>query len=351
MRFLRSFDSFQQRHHSLAIPVAVIKKFADDQAGSLASLVAYYGFFSLFPLLLVMTTILGYVLQGNAGAQHSVEHSVLGQFPVIGNEIKVHALAGSAAALAIGLITSLLAGLGVTQAAQNAFYRVWAVPMKDRPNFLKTRLRGLLLLIALGVVFVVAASVSGLVTGLGGPVVKMAGIALSLGVNFVLFIGAFRFLTSPTIPTRCLWRGAVIAAIFWEILQVVGGLYVNHVYRHASDTYSQFALVIALLVWLHLGAQLTLYSAEINTVIARRLYPRTLFGPPEVPADEATLRALAKVEERHDEEHIEVEFDQPEPQPEQAPEPTAASERKEGPGPPPSSDDAEEPVAQPPGFF
>ncbi len=313
LRPVKAFDRFQQRHTPFAVPVAVIKKFGDDQAGSLAALVAYYAFFSLFPLLLVMTTILGFVLQGNTGAQESVTSSVLGQFPVIGNQIKVHALAGSTAALAIGLITSLLAGMGVTGAAQKAFDRVWAVPMKDRPDFLRSRLRGLLLLLCLGLVFVLSSALSGVITGLGGIAVKIGGILISLAVNFAIFLGAFRFMTAATIPTSCLWIGVAVAAVFWEILQVVGGLYINHVYRHASNTYSQFALVIALLVWLHLGAQLTLYAAEVNTVLARKLWPRSLFGPPKHRADEETLRALAKVEERHDEEHIDVEFGSQQP--------------------------------------
>ena len=69
-------------------------------------------------------------------------------------------------------------------------------------------------------------------------------------------------------------------------------------------------MVIGLLAWLHLGAQLTLYSAELNVVLARELWPRSLFGPP-VPADEETLTALAKVEERSDREQIDVEFTDP----------------------------------------
>ena len=106
-------------------------------------------------------------------------------------------------------------------------------------------------------------------------------------------------------------RSAVFAAIGWEILQVGGGLYVHHVVSKASSTYGFFALVIGVLAWLHLGAQLTLYGAEINVVLARRLYPRSLFGPPNTLADQETLRALAEVEERHDEEQIEVEFQPP----------------------------------------
>jgi YihY family inner membrane protein len=311
LRPLKVFDSFQQRHKPLAIPMAVLRKFGNDHAGNLAALLAYYAFVSLFPLLLVMTTILGFVLQGNPGAEQSVEHSVLGQFPVIGDQIKVHALSGRASALVIGVVTSLLGGLGVTQAAQNAFDTVWAVPYKDRPDFLRSKLRGLLLLACLGILFILATAASGLVTGLGGPAVRVGTIVLSLLVNFGLFLAAFRFMTSAVIPTSCLWIGVAFAAAFWEILQVVGGIYINHVYRHASNTYAQFALVIALIVWLHLGAQVTLYAAEINVVLARRLYPRSLLGPPEAPADERTLLALAKVEERHEREQVDVRFHPP----------------------------------------
>jgi membrane protein len=309
LRPVKAFDRYQQSRKWLAIPMAVMRKFGNDQAGNLAALVAYYAFFSVFPLLLVFVTILGFVLQGNTNAQTAIENSVLGQFPVIGSQIKVHALSGNAAALVIGVLTSLLGGLGVTQAAQNAFDRVWAVPFKDRPNFIQSRLRGLTLLVCLGGLFIVSTAVSGLVTGgLGGPLTKIAGIAISLLVNFALFLAAFRFLTSATIGTSCLWVGVVVAAVAWEILQVVGGIYIGHVYKHSSGTYSQFALVIALLVWLHLGAQVTLYAAEVNVVVTRKLWPRSLLGPPAAPADEETLRALAKVEERHEEERVDVEF-------------------------------------------
>jgi len=289
--------------------MAVLKKFGDDQAGNLAALVAYYAFFSLFPLLLVFVTILGFVLQGDPSAQRSVENSVLGQFPIIGQQLHVHALRGRASALVIGIVTSLWAGLGITQAAQNAFDRVWAVPFKERPDFLHARLRGLALLACLGVMFIASTAVSGLVTGgLGGPAAKVAGIAISLVLNLGLFLAAFRFMTAKTIATSCLWIGVVAAAIFWEILQVLGGYYIGHVLKHSTSTYGLFGLVIALLVFLHLGAQLTLYAAEINVVIARRLWPRSLFGPVS-RADEQTLEALAKVEERHERERIEVQFE------------------------------------------
>src|SRR5690242_4153399 len=108
--------------------MAVVKKFGDDQGGNLAALVAYYAFFSLFPLLLVLVTILSYVLQGDPSLQDSIKTSVLAQFPIIGSEIShnIHSLHGHILTLVIGVTISLLGGLGVTQAAQQAFDRVWA---------------------------------------------------------------------------------------------------------------------------------------------------------------------------------------------------------------------------------
>jgi membrane protein len=309
LRPIRAFDRSQQRHRWLALPLAVVKKFSDDHGGRLAALVSYYAFFSLFPLLLLMVTILGFVLQGNPGAQKSVEKSVLSQLPGIGQQIKVHALSGHAIALVIGLLGALWGGLGVTQAIQAAFDQVWAIPFKDRPDFIHSRLRGLRLLVVLGTLFLFASLASGLVTGgLGGPLLKVAGIAVSLLLNFALFFFAFRLMTVSDVATRCLVVGVVVAAILWEVLQVVGGYYIGHVYRHASSAYSQFALVIALLVWLHIGAQVTVYAAEINVVVARRLWPRSLFGDPERPADEKTLHDLAKVEERSHRETVDVNF-------------------------------------------
>jgi membrane protein len=309
---VKRFDAFQQRSRALRVPFAVIKKFGDDQAGSLAALVAYYAFFSLFPLLLVFVTVLGFVLSGDPSAQTSVANSVLGQFPVIADQIKGHHLEGHAISLVIGVLTTLFAGFGVTSAAQNAFNRVWAVPFKDRPNFFKSRLRSLLVVLSLGALFGVGTAASGLVSGgLGGPFLKVAGIVLSLATNFALFMLAFKLLTAAQLSWRELVPGAMFAAVAWAVLQSLGGVYIKHVVSKASNTYGTFALVIGVLAWLHLGAQLTLYGAELNSVLARRLYPRSLFGPPDTEADQSALRALAEVEERSDEQQVDVEFNTP----------------------------------------
>jgi uncharacterized BrkB/YihY/UPF0761 family membrane protein len=207
------------------------------------------------------------------------------------------------------VLGSLWAGLGITNAIQNAFDKVWAVPMKDRPNFLKSRLRGLSFVALLGIGFIVSSVASGLVTGgLGGWWAKLAGIVLSLALNFGLYLAAFRILTSTVVKTSEMWIGVGVAAVLWEILQSVGGIYVDHVIKNASNTYGLFATVIGLLTWLHLGAQLTLYAAEVNVVVTRKLWPRSLFSP-QIEQDERTLEAIAKVEERTPAQQIDVHFD------------------------------------------
>ncbi len=313
---VKRFDAFQQRHTALAVPMAVVKKFGDDGAGNLAALVAYYAFFSLFPLLLVFITILGFVLHGHPHEISSIENSVKKNFPEFNTLLQFNKIKGSGIALIIGIVTSLLSGLGVTAAAQNALDTVWAVPKKDRPNFLQGKGRGLALLFSLGTLFILATLLSGIVTGgFGGVFTKILGLALSYLANCALFFVAFRFMTAKTVGTRDLRDGILLAALFWTVLQALGGIYVKHVLGGLSSSYGSVATVLGLLVFLHLGAQLTLYAAELNTVLRRHLYPRSLMGPPVEPADQATLAAIAKVEERNDIEHVEVTFTEPETEP------------------------------------
>jgi membrane protein len=309
---LRKFDRYQQAHPAVGFPIAVLKKFSDDQAGGLAALIAYYAFFSLIPLLLVFSTGLAFVLHGHPNVYNQVRDSTLAEFPIIGAHLKQDSstLHGSGFALAVGIIGALLPGLGATQAAQNAFDRVWAVPYKDRPNFLVRRVRGLGMLLMLGTLNLASTVLAGLVTGSNTGVLEtIGGIIVTLMANILIFVAAFRLLTSKTISLRQLIPGALIAAVFWAILQAVGGIYISHVYKHASAVNSLFELVIPLLTWLYLGAQVTLYSLEIDVVRSRRLWPRSLFDPPG-GADRKTLRSLAKIEERNEDEVVDVTFDQ-----------------------------------------
>jgi YihY family inner membrane protein len=311
---LQALDRHQQRSPRLSFAAAVVKKFGDDGAGQLAALIAYYGFASLFPLLLLLVTVLGFVLEGDPQDQASVLHSALGQFPIIGDQLQsnIHSLKGSAGSLAIGAVGLLLGGLGVVGATQNAFQQVWHIPRKRRPNFLTWRLRGIALLGVLGVLLVISTVAAGYVTAqTAGAVAVIGGVLVALAFNLLLFFAAFKFLSPEEIPTRELFPGVVFAAILWQILQHLGGYYVAHVVRHAQETSGLFAFVLGLLAWLYLGGQVTLLAAEINVVRARRLWPRSFFSQPLLDADKRALTSSAETEERVAEENVEVNFDGP----------------------------------------
>lgn len=275
---LRRFDAFQQRHRVLAAPLGVVKKFGDDEGGSYVSLIAYRAFFSLFPLLLLMVTILGYVLADDESLRQQVIDSTLSQFPVIGNQLNGGSLQGSGVALLVGIVGSLVAGLGVVLETEHAFDRVWGVPDDDRHGFLHSRLRAIGLLVLLGSMSIASTIVASLVSGgsdLFGP---YSGIAIATLLNLAVFATVFRLLTTKTVATKALLPGVVVATVGWEILQILGGWFIAHQVKNATPVYGTFALVIGLLAWIHLGATFVVIGAETNVVRARRLWPRSLFG-------------------------------------------------------------------------
>src|SRR6201994_3108578 len=162
---LRRFDQYQQTKPALALPLGIVKKFGEDEGGSMVSLIAYRAFFSLFPLLLLMTTILGYVLAGNSELRQEVVNGTLSQFPIIGNQLKGGSLTGSGVALAVGIVGSVLAGLGVVLETEQTFNRCWGVPKASERGFVGSRLRAIGLLVVLGGLAVASTVVSGLAAG------------------------------------------------------------------------------------------------------------------------------------------------------------------------------------------
>jgi membrane protein len=310
---LHDLDRRQQHSRRLAFPAAVIKKFSDDQAGQLAALIAYYGFVSLFPLLLVLVTVLGFVLQGDPSEQKRILDGTLGQFPLVSDQLRLQSLTGSSVGLAVGVIGSLLAGMGITGATQNAFNRIWHVPFKHRPDWLHARLRGLGMLAILGTLSIVSTTAAGYVgTASHAAVAVVAGVLVAFALNLALFMTAFKLLTAVDVSWRDLLPGVIVAAVFWQLLQHLGGFYVDHELKRTGPLYGVFALVLGLLAWLYLGAQLTILAAEVNVVRYRRLWPRSFFSDPLLDADRRALTSSAEVEERVDEENVEVSFDGPE---------------------------------------
>jgi len=306
---LAKADRLQQRHRVLAVAVGTWKKFSDDQAGNLAALIAYYAFAAIFPLLLVLVTILDLVASGNPQLRDKLLNSALSQYPGIGDQLKnsVHGLTSTGIALVIGLLLTLYAARGVATAMQNALNTVWGVPQYRRPGFPWQLVRSVGLIVVIGPGQIATITLSGVAGGAGflhGDGARVAAVAVSLVLNAGLFWLGFRIATAREVPTRDLRLSAILSAIAWQVLQVVGGYFVAHQVK-SNSAYGAFALVLGLLAWLYLQAQLTLYLVELNVVRSRTLYPRSL-APPLTQADMRAYELYARASQRRQDVDIEV---------------------------------------------
>jgi YihY family inner membrane protein len=280
-RQIRRVDRFQQRHAVLAFPWAVVQKFGGDQAGSKAALMAYYGLFALFPLLLLLATILGFALSGDPALRERLIDSALASLPVIGDQIRsdVHPLEGNTTAL-IGIVGTIYGSLGIGIASQNAMNKVWNIPYVRSPSFWERYARTFGVIGLLGVASVSSTVLATIATAFTrGATATVLAVAGSAVLNLGLFLLAFKVITAEPLRAREVAVGAISATVFWETLQLIGTWYVTRGLRHAGATYGFFAVVITLLSWLYLGSQLTLWAAEINVVLRYRLWPRSLMRP------------------------------------------------------------------------
>jgi membrane protein len=309
---VRLVDRFQQRQRWLAFPVAVWKKFGDDQAGNLAALVAYYAFVSIFPLLLIFVTVLDIVLRDHPAIKAKLINSALADYPVIGQQIKsnLHSYDKTGVALVVGIVLIFLGARGVANAMQNALNSVWEVPKAHRPGFPWSWLRSFGLVFVVGLGEITTAVLSSAIGGAGhvlpGFAVKVAATAVSLVLNIGIFWLAFRLATAKAVTWHDLRLGAIIGGCVWQILQLVGGYFIAHQLQHSSSLYGTFGVVLGLIAWLYLQAEATLYAAEANVVRVRKLWPRSLAPPPHTDEDVDAYRLYAQVEARDNREAINV---------------------------------------------
>lgn len=257
--------------------LAVQRRYGADRGGYLAASVTYYLFLSLFPLLLLGLSVLGFVLAGRPDLQREwserVTETVPGLETLIGDNLEA-LVDGRAAAGAVGLLGLLWSATGITEAAGFALGRIFRV--QPYRGFLKRKLwsvgttagLGLLGLLGLGVV----AALGNLpVAGAARIGLRVLGPAAGLAVDFAFFLAAYRLLTlreGP--PVGRLWQGALLTAAGWTALKVIGTWYVARTIANSSAVYGTFAGAVALLLLLYLASQLFLYGAELAAVLAER---------------------------------------------------------------------------------
>ncbi len=308
---VRRVDAAQQRHTVAAFPVGVVKKFTDDNGGILAAGLAHSAFVSLFPLLLVLATILGLVATGDPTLRQQAINAVANQFPLIGRQLtgNVQALRrSSVVGLIAGLAATVWGSTGLAQSGLFAMESIWNLPGPARPGYWQRLGRALLFLGVLGLGVIVTTLLTGLdAYGHHAPFIVVLASVLAAIANGAMYLISFRVLTPKGVPTRNLRAGAAAGGIAWTLMQLLGAYLVHHFLR-TDAVYGVFATVLGLVAWLYIGVEITLYAAEINVVLTRHLWPRAIVQPPLTEADRAVMALQALENQRREEQQVEVTF-------------------------------------------
>ena len=246
LRDLRTkLDRLQRHLPPLAVAVAVNKKFSDDQANQYVVSLGWYGFVSIYPLLLVVVTVFGFI--GVPSLGHGVV-STLHQFPVVGPQFNPARpssnLHGSVFGLVVGTLVLLYGAQGVTQSAVlRAMAQVWGVDVHDLPGFAARLVRSLIGLAVIGATFVVNAVLATLATSPRSAAgISVLVIAAMLAINVLFYWAAFWVLTPLGVPVRALLAGSTVGALGFTLLITVGSGLIRHQIRNSSATYGQLGI-------------------------------------------------------------------------------------------------------------
>jgi len=346
-------DAFQRRHRLLGLPLAVIYKYFDDQGPYLAAIIAYYGFFAIFPILLIGTSVLGFVLQGDPELSERLVDTALSQFPIVGDQLgRPEGLSGSTSAIVIGVVTALYGAINLGQALQNAANIVWAVPRNSRANPFLQRLRSLVFLAigGLGILSIaiansVLANLDSLNTSWSDDLNRIFG-WVGFALTIVVFMMIFHLISGRRATWKRVLPGAVVTALLWQSLQLAGQAYVSGVINRASQMNATFALVLGLMGFIFLAALMVVIGLESMVVVARRLYPRALLTPFTdnvvlTEADQRAYTSYAKMQRHKGFQTIEARFEETGSDLEPIREPIAPAGARAG-------DDEVPPVPRPP---
>jgi YihY family inner membrane protein len=278
-RLLKDLNLAQQNHKFSAFIVAVIKKYSADQAGREAALLTYYSFLSLFPLLLVLTTITDTLISRDAGLRDTVIKGLTNYFPLLGSQLSshVHRLHAGGFALISGLLLTIYGNRGIANSFTHGVQQIWFIKESERDGFPKSLYKSLGLIFVGGTGLLGASIIASLTSAAGhGVEFRLLSVVVNLIILFWLFCFLINFCLPKHVSIKEIRVGAAVAAVGLLILQSLGGYILAHELKHLSALYSYFAVALGLLFWLYLQAQVIYYSIEIAIVSSQKLWPRSL---------------------------------------------------------------------------
>jgi membrane protein len=297
---VQRFDVFQQKHSWVGFPYAVIKKFGDDNGSYQAALITYYSFLSLFPLMLVAVMVLQ-LLFHNQHLQASILHNITSYLPVVGTQLQqnVHT-SKTGLGLIVAIIVTLYGARGGADALRYALDNMWQIPQHSRAGFPKALLRsfGVIGVAALGLVLAVAISSFSSLLGHAVWIKVLFNILGVFGLTAVMTFG-FRVATSRGIAYKDMIVGSFIGAVIIQVLLTFGSILVKEQLRGFNSLYGTFAVVLGLLFWIYLLAEVLVYSIEIDTVRALGLWPRSITPEHKTAADRQANELYVQSAIRH----------------------------------------------------
>lgn len=267
--------------------VRTVEHYGSVRGSTLAGAVTYFGFLSVFPILLLAFAGVGVVSGSFPEARDTLIEAINSVLPgMVGPRgidlADVEKAAGGVAA--VGLVTVAYAGLGWLRGMRDALQSAFEVEPDEAPGLVKATLYDLLALLLIGLVLLLSVAVSGVLTRLARPILEffeigpgaewgVVVIALAIGVaaNTVLFWFLFRLLANPDVPVRSLWKGAFLGALGFEVLKQLSTLLLSTTAKQPA--FAAFGIALVLLVWINYFSRVVIYAASwAYTTPAARAY-------------------------------------------------------------------------------
>lgn len=298
-RVTDKIDALQRRLPPIAIIFAITKKFGEDRGGHMAMLLAYRGFFSIFPLLLAFISGLELLLSNNESLRNNLIDSALATVPVIGTTLAEQAdeLGGNWVVLVTSVAVSIWAGLGLLEMLQEIINITWEVPRFDRPPFIIRKLRAAAGALVLAVCMAISGAgrwiLSDSFPGIGHQIV---GAILPIAAGMLAMMGLQKLMSARSVPLGSQLPSIIGMGLGWWGLQALGGFYLTRFVTQSSDRYGVFVVVLGLLSWSYLLGMLFMYANEFSTVLYLRRWPRSLTGRNLTRADMDAVRSMSRRE-------------------------------------------------------
>ncbi|QYG92227.1 YihY/virulence factor BrkB family protein [Iamia sp. SCSIO 61187] len=307
-RVVRWVDDRQQDRPWVALPIGIIRKYADDRGSAFASMVTYHAFLGLLALLVVVLTLSARFLDGQATGDGGILDTTLEQMPLVGDRLRdgLSTLDAGGLGLSVGIFGLLWTSFGVYHSLQLALNQVWNVPGVERQGFVARHVRALLLFTLL-----IGAAAGGAVVRTADslqaiPAVVRAPVAAAVAA--IVLLAVLRITVAPVVDTVRLVPAAIVAGLAWEVLQRIGIALVSDRLSRASELYGSVGIVVVALFWINLLTRAVIVANETAVVAWRRLWPRRIAQPPLTDADRQVLEGLVLNERRRPEQHVSVTF-------------------------------------------